>query len=53
MTLIDIEDIITWLYDNLDHYDLLFDSEDPDFPVRNWRDLRIDLRQFAKEKEGE
>jgi hypothetical protein len=52
MALIDIETVITWLYDNIPRYDLEFDVEDEDFPVRTWYDLRKDLRTLA-EKEGE
>jgi hypothetical protein len=50
MTLVNIETVIAWLYDNLERYDLHFDLQD--FDVRNWYDLRQDLRALA-EKEGE
>jgi hypothetical protein len=50
MTLVDIETVIDWLYNNLERYDLEFDMED--FHVRNWYDLRNDLRTMSI-KEGE
>ena len=50
MPLVDIETVIDWLYNNLERYDLEFDIKD--IELRNWYDLRIDLRAMAKE-EGE
>ena len=49
MTLVDIETVISWLYENIERYDLDFDVKD--FDVRNWYDLRNDLRALT-EKEG-
>jgi uncharacterized protein YPO0396 len=50
MTLVDIETVIDWLYNNLERYDLEVDIKD--IELRNWYDLRIDLRAMSI-KEGE
>lgn len=48
MTLVDIETIISWLYDNIERYDLHDETED--YPLRNWLDFKKDLRALAEKK---
>jgi hypothetical protein len=50
MTLVDIEAVITWLWENIDRYAIeMGDAEG--YPVRTFFDLKKDLREWAEKED--